>query len=199
MPSIDSSAAPLALVRSFSVWGIFWAAICAGFATGAAAAPGHAHGHTHGQGTMTVVLDGQRLAVELDVPLESLLGFERAPRTDAERRQVQKALAVLRDAGRWLLPAADAGCTLEQQSVDAPELEAAATTQPTARAARPHPDAQVQVQFQCAQPQRLGRLEVRLFEQAPALQKLQVQSVLPTGQRQAVLRPQARVLDWSRR
>ena len=36
--------------------------------------------------------------VSLEMPLDSLLGFERAPRTDAERQSVAAALVKIRDA-----------------------------------------------------------------------------------------------------
>ena len=40
----------------------------------------------------------------LELPLDSLLGFERAPRTDAERKAAADVLARLRSGGTLYVP-----------------------------------------------------------------------------------------------
>jgi len=52
-------------------------------AAGAQAAP---QAHEHGVARLSVAVDGKRRTIELDAPLDGWLGFERAPRTDAERK-----------------------------------------------------------------------------------------------------------------
>lgn len=49
-----------------------------------AAAQHQHHAHTHGVVTLGVAVDQSTITLELSAPLESLVGFERAPRTDAE-------------------------------------------------------------------------------------------------------------------
>ena len=68
-------------------------------AAGALAGP-----HVHGVAAIDIAVEGRALVVLLDMPLDSVVGFERAPRTAAERRAAADALARLRDAGAWLAP-----------------------------------------------------------------------------------------------
>ena len=55
----------------------------------ALAAPG-AWAHTHGEAQIDVVLEDTQLSLYLHSPLEVFLGFERAPRTAAEKNAVQQ-------------------------------------------------------------------------------------------------------------
>jgi hypothetical protein len=41
--------------------------------------------HEHGVARLDVAVDAGRVSFSLETPLDNLLGFERAPRTDAER------------------------------------------------------------------------------------------------------------------
>ena len=75
--------------------------VTAGLVLGAApvlAAGAHDHGHEHAQAhvhgavQLEVALDGPTLSIALEAPLDSLLGFERAPRT---------ARVVLARAAAW--------------------------------------------------------------------------------------------------
>jgi hypothetical protein len=72
------------------------------------------HGaHAHGSAELKLALEGGLLEMELTVPGMDLVGFEHAPRDDAQRAAIAEALAFL-DAASWLdLPAA-AGCTLDK-------------------------------------------------------------------------------------
>ena len=54
--------------------------------------------HQHGMAKLDLVFEAGALTLELDAPLDSLLGFERAPRNAAERAAADAALASLRDA-----------------------------------------------------------------------------------------------------
>ena len=45
-----------------------------------------AKAHQHGVARLDVAVEATRVTLYLDTPLDNLLGFERAPRTDAERK-----------------------------------------------------------------------------------------------------------------
>ena len=47
--------------------------------------------HTHGDAELAVVLENQRVTIELDTPLYNVLGFEQAPMTDAQKASVKHA------------------------------------------------------------------------------------------------------------
>jgi len=66
--------------------------------------------HEHGTATLDVVLDGNRLLLELEGPLDNLVGFEHAPRSDIERSALRTMESSLRATERLLAPSAAAEC-----------------------------------------------------------------------------------------
>ena len=151
--------------------------------------PAHAaKPHEHGVVRMGVAIDGTQLSIDLEMPLDSLIGFERAPRTDAERKAAADALARLRDGAALFKLDAAAQCTLGSAKVEAPVLEQGAAPKDG------HADADASYVFRCAQPTRLATLEVLLFDAFRHVERVQVQAALPSGQRKAVLEGSARVL-----
>ena len=59
-----------------------------------------------------------------------------------------------------------------------------------------HADLDASFTFECAQPDALHGMDVRLFTAWPALHELRVQIVSPTGQHAAELNEQAHTLKW---
>jgi hypothetical protein len=156
----------------------------------AAWAPVQAHkAHVHGQARLDVVLEDRAMTLELEIPQDSLLGFERPPRTPAERQQAHAALARLRETG--LLQAnPQARCVQRSLDIQAPALrQNADATSPDG-----HADVTARWVFECEQPALLRTLEVGLFAAFERLQRVHVQAVLPAGQRKAVLVRSAAVL-----
>ncbi|GCL62948.1 ZrgA family zinc uptake protein [Pseudaquabacterium pictum] len=169
---------------------------------GAAQAAG---AHQHGVAALQVVVDGNSLTVSLDSPLDNLLGFERGPRTEAERKAVQAMAQRLRNAGTLLVPAAAAQCQLQgvdlASDVIAPALlaatAAATTAAAPAAAGSGHADLEAGFRFQCAQPQALKALDVAgLFQAFPRLKQLDAALAAPGVQRGAKLRPKQATLAW---
>ena len=149
-------------------------------------AAGSGHGaHVHGVARMSVSLEGADLQAELDLPLDTLVGFERAPRTPAEREAAAAALARLRDAAASLLVLPEGACQVVEVAVQAPVLEGGKA--PT----QGHADALVKLGWRCGAATPPQRLEVRLFQAFKRLERIEVQMVLPEGQGKAVLRRSA--------
>jgi hypothetical protein len=144
--------------------------------------------HEHGSATMDVALEGPHLVVNLITPVDNLVGFERAPRTQAERQAADAALARLRDGASLFRLNAEAGCALADVAVKAPVL-----AQPAAVSSG-HADANASYEFRCEAPAALRTLDVRLFDAFVRLERVRVQAALPAGQRKATLRRQATVL-----
>ena len=165
-------------------------AIVAGlFAAGLAQAAGV---HEHGVAKLDVAVDARRVSILLDTPLENLLGFEREPKTDAERENVAAVEARLRAAQELFRIDAGAGCTLSKVDLQSAVLQ-------LGRAAAPgkdgHADLEATFDFACTNGARAGFVEVGLFEAFPALNRLDLQVATPKGQLKATLRkPSSRVM-----
>ncbi|MDT7835346.1 DUF2796 domain-containing protein [Aquabacterium sp. OR-4] len=181
-----------------------WAAallIAPMLATQPALAAGKAH--EHGTLKLDVAIDGAQLSVALEVPLDNLLGFERAPRNEAERKAAGELLARLRAPGQGpalFAPDAAAQCTLARAEVNAPVLVPAGhePTRPRGATASAtgseHADLDASYTYSCAQPAALRKLDIGLFEVFQRLQRIDVQLAGPQGQAKSTLkRPQRRV------
>ena len=149
---------------------------------------------------LDVAVEATRVTLELDTPLDSLLGFERAPRTDAERALVEKMLARLRAADQIFRIDGAAGCTLAKVSLVSPVLGLAAPGTDAAAAAKAaaatgeHADLNGRFEFNCTAGQRASFVEVGLFDAFAPMKRIELQLVLPRGQMKASLvRPSTRV------
>lgn len=171
--------------------------------------------HEHGVARLDIGVEAGRITLNLEVPLEDLVGFERAPRTDAERAAVAAALARLQDADKAVRVDGSAGCGAAKVSLVAPAWGISATTSATAApvegaasapkaasgagapgplAREAHGDLEATYEFRCSNAPRAGHVELGLFEAFARLRRVEVQAVTPRGQMKVVLRrPQARV------
>ena len=133
---------PLALRRAFP--GLLLLACSLAWAQSGSHGHSHRHGaHVHGQAAIDLLLEGSGFEAELTIPLEVLVGFERAPRTAEERAQIDRALALVGDAARMLRPSTAAGCSARPASVQAPDWSTLAADAET------HPDLLVRYRFDC--------------------------------------------------
>jgi hypothetical protein len=159
----------------------------------ATAAP---HAHQHGAVKLAVAIDGEQLSIAMEAPLDSLLGFERAPRNDAERRAAGELLTRLRSGASALFqPDGAAQCALVQAEVRAGVLEPAAKA---AAAEDDHADLDADYMFKCAQPGQLRKLELGLFDVFKRLRRIEVQVAGPKGQRKQTLERPARSVELQR-
>lgn len=164
-------------------------------ATMASAAP---KAHEHGAVKLDVAIDGATVTIGLEASLDSLLGYERTPRNDKERRAAADLLSRLR-AGTGLF-GMDAGaqCSLSKSEVQAPVLEPAAKdatpATPRDKAKDEHADLDASFAYTCVQPQQLRTLDVGLFQAFGRIQRIDVQVVGPKGQSKATLKRPARAV-----
>ena len=70
------------------------------------------HAHVHGQIKLDVAVDGPTVVIDMASPLDNIVGFERAPKTDAEKKSVEDAVAQLRAADKLFIIDPAANCKL---------------------------------------------------------------------------------------
>ena len=148
--------------------------------------------HEHGVARLDVAVDGLRVSMELDTPLDNLIGFERAPRTDAERDKVNAAVAKLRLGETLFRIDAAAGCTLDKVELRSAPLQLGPVSTTTSG---DHGDLTALYMFNCKAGAKAGFVEVGLFEAFANLKRIDLQVVTPKGQLKATLRrPTSRVV-----
>lgn len=160
--------------------------------------------HVHGTGQLDVVLDGDRLLIELTAPGANIVGFEHAPETTEQEQVLSDALALLENSSELFALSAEAGCAVEEAMV---ETDLMATDEhhddhehagdhdqdhdqhDEHASGEAHAEFHARYAFRCDRPEQLGRIGVRLFERFPATERLQVQLLGPGGQTAATLTP----------
>ncbi|RCS58127.1 DUF2796 domain-containing protein [Parvibium lacunae] len=140
--------------------------------------------HVHGEGNLDVAIEKSTLSIMLTLPLDVLVGFERAPKNDKEKAALALAEKTLRDAtALWILPPA-ANCRIESTQVRLPKFEGG------------HADINADYVFHCNDPNVLKSIETTLFKAFKRLYRLDVQRIGPTGQGAARLSPNRPRLNW---
>ena len=153
----------------------------------AVAAAAHEHGVVH----LDVAVEGRRITLQMESPLDSLLGFERAPRNDAERRRADAVVATLKAAGKLFAIDGTAGCKLTKVELSSAALKLGPAAQPDPDG---HADIDGSFEFDCADAARAGFIDVGLFDAFARMQRIEVQAITPKAQFKATLkRPQRRI------
>ena len=170
-------------------------------AAGASATEHREHGaHVHGHGQLNLVLEGNRLDVELIVPGVDVVGFEHAPSDDRQQAAVNAAIATLRDPDKiFALPAA-AACVPDRVEVESTMLEATHDREEHAENHDKeehddedgHAEFHATYSFRCGDPNSLDEFALRYFEHFKGTAELEVQPVGPWGQTAGELTPESR-------
>lgn len=146
------------------------------------------HGpHVHGIAHLNIAFEDNALEIELDSPAANLVGFEHVPRNDAERAQLAQTIARLRKGETLFILPAPAGCLLESVQVIEEgdghhEDEMNHTHDDGEEEVHHHSALNATYRFHCDKPALLDGFDVRLFEQFPATERLEVQIIGPQGQ-----------------
>jgi hypothetical protein len=158
--------------------------------------------HVHGVAELRVVVDGAQLEAVLESPLDNLLGFERAPRTEAERAAVRAMVARLRQPATLFTPTPAARCTAGRVDIASTALPAdllgnsQPAIAPAGAAKDAHADIDTTFRWRCEAPAELKGMETALLQAFPGLRTVKAQVVGPRGQSAAVLSASTRSLRW---
>ncbi len=167
--------------------------------------------HVHGHAVLQVAVDGNRLQLNFRSPLDNLIGFEHAPRTDKQKDAVRRMAEQLNKSGQHFVPTAEARCTPGAVKLASPVIDSAllgpaaprpAADKPPAKAARDnkgqkgHAEIEAEIEFRCEHPEKLTRLEVNLFDAFRGVKRIDVQVVGARKQAAARLTPKSRRVSW---
>ena len=158
----------------------------------AASMPAQGQAHEHGAARLDVAVEGNKLSLQLEAPLNSLFGFERAPRNATERLRVDTGVAALTSAIVLFQPDPAAGCTLDKVELNSAALALGKTTANAPPGE--HADLDASITFSCKDTAQLGFIDLRLFYNFAPMQRIDVQIALPKGQLKRTLkRPASRI------
>ncbi|HEU4460438.1 MAG TPA: DUF2796 domain-containing protein [Methylibium sp.] len=152
--------------------------------------------HEHGVARLAAALEGEALTLTFTLPLDSLLGFERAPRNAAEKQAADRAIDVLRRETEIVRPDAAAQCERSDVTLVSPVLGLGAAPEPATADA--HADLDATYSFRCLQPARLAQIELPLMAAFPRIGRIEAQIVGEKGQRRQSAKRAAPKLTWPR-
>lgn len=141
--------------------------------------------HQHGVVSLEVTLEARTLTLNVEAPLDSLVGFEHRPRTSAQREAGDAALKRMNDGATLFKPDPAAMCSLGKSSVNADALQpadAGAGAGAGAKKEAEHADLDASYEFTCQQPDKLTNVQIGLFDSFQRIKRIDVQLALPKGQ-----------------
>ena len=154
------------------------------FALAAIAGPAH----VHGEARLEIIVEGSELAIRFASPLDGLLGFERAPRTAAEKQALHTMKTTLESSTRIFSLPPEAGCTAQPAKISSPVFADKVTAG--------HLDLDADYRWHCAQPAALRAIDTRLFAEFPRLKRITVDFVGSAGQKSGRLTPPQARFAW---
>ncbi len=146
----------------------------------------HGKGHSHGVGNLDIAVQGNSIKVTFELPMESTVGFEHAPKTAAQKEAIVQLQATLNK--ETLLTFTDAAkCQQTSIKASSPLFEAL-QTQPPKGASSAHSDVSVDIEFSCVNTKLLDRADLRIFKQFTRLKTIRIQFAGPNGQRSGTVK-----------
>lgn len=154
--------------------------------------------HVHGQLKLEIAVEGPTVTIAMEAPLDSLVGFERAPRTDAEKKIAQAAVAQLRAADRLFKVDPAGNCKLGPVELRSAVLGLGKPESGTKGKDDGHADLSASFGFNCSHAAQAKFVELGLFEAFQGARQIEVQIVTPDGQFKRTLRRPATRLAWGK-
>jgi len=147
--------------------------------------------HQHGVVQLDIAVDANRITVQLSSPLDNLLGFEHAPRNDAERARVAAMLTALR--GTLFVIDPTGACRAGAVQLNSAALQLGQPDPAEQQAG--HADLDASFEFECSSAARAGFVDTTLLERFAGIQRIEVQLATARGQRKLTLaRPSQRIV-----
>jgi hypothetical protein len=167
------------------------------------------HAHTHGRLALNAAVDAQSITIQMEVPLDNFLGFERAPRTDAERKLAADMVTRLQAADTLFSPDPRAECKLSKVDLESAVLGLGEKAKPApapaqgapakaGKAPEEHADIDVSIRFTCAKASQARNIDVKLFDAFKGVHTIDAQVASDQGQFKRTLTKVEPKLSWGK-
>ena len=151
--------------------------------------------HVHGQVKLDVVIEGPTIVIEMQSPLDNFVGFERAPRTDAEKKTADDAVAQLRAGDQIFKIDPTANCKLGPVTLRSAALGLGKDAD---AAGDGHADLDGSFAFNCTNAAAAKFIDVDLFAAFKGTRQIDVQIASPQGQFKRTLKRPTTRLAWTK-
>jgi hypothetical protein len=172
---------------------LFWTFACAGLvAATPLAATAQARAHVHGQLRLDIAIEGPTVVIEMESPLENFVGYEHAPKTEAEKKMADDVVSQLRAADQLFKIDPAANCKLGPVTL----RSAALGLGKSETGAEGHADLDGTFAFNCTKATETKFIELALFNAFKNVRQIEAQIVAPEGQFKRTLKRPAARLTW---
>ena len=167
----------------------------------------HHEAHEHGVAHMNVALEGNELFIEFISPAANIVGFEHHPRTPEQKDAVNDAVNKLRTGDRLFILSAGSEGQLVKSNVETDINKDSEQHSDSEHAHaekgqhgqkehhdkehgesdehKSHSEFKAKYHFTCKAPDKLSRIDVKLFKYFPGIEHIEVQ--LLTGTKQSAI------------
>ena len=143
--------------------------------------------HEHGRANLFVVMEREELQIEFQSPGMSLLGFEHDARTEGQKKELDRLHHLLEDE-RALIILKGGRCERLSVDVDMQGLELDEHEEKHNHNEAEHSEIRVLYSFRCHESGQLNSIRLVLFEQFPALERVDAQWIVRSKQGAQTLR-----------
>ncbi|MGK6309191.1 DUF2796 domain-containing protein [Variovorax sp. DT-64] len=157
------------------------------------AATAQARAHVHGQLKLDIAIEGPTVVIEMESPLENFVGYEHAPKTEAEKKMADDAVAQLRAADQLFKIDPAANCKLGPVTLRSAAL---GLGKAETGAGEGHADLDGTFAFNCTKATEAKFIELALVNAFKGVRQVDVQIVSPDGQFKRTLKRPATRLTW---
>jgi hypothetical protein len=160
-------------------------------------ARGAEHAHVHGAVNLNVAVEGNRVTLLLEAPLDSLVGFEHAPRTAEQKQAVQRMFERFNTPQSLFGFAPAAQCTLTSASAESDALRTGAGE--AAKGGEEHADLDGSFVFDCRQLKAIDSIDLSgLLAAFARINRIDAVVVTPGVQAKRVVKRPEAILRWGR-
>jgi hypothetical protein len=152
--------------------------------------------HVHGRVTLDVAIEARSVTIHMESPLDNLVGFEHAPRTDAQRKVAQAAITRLRAGAELFRIDPQGGCTFKGAELTSAALGLGQAAKEASESA--HADLDATFEFTCTAGDKASFVELGLIGAFTGVRSIEAQIVTPGGQFKRELQSPASRLAWAR-
>lgn len=148
------------------------------------------HGaHVHGEGVLDIIVEGDRVELELELPGRDIVGFEYTPRTQEGSHTLEAAVKIFKDHQRLFRFPVNAACSGQAVSIESDQLTGGDSHDE-------HAEFRARYAFKCENPLALDAMDVLVFDVFPAIEEIKVRALSPRGQYVGEINPGSTRLEF---
>ncbi|WP_404356546.1 DUF2796 domain-containing protein [Methylotuvimicrobium sp. KM1] len=153
----------------------------------------HHEAHTHGIAELNIVIENDTVLIEFESPAVNLIGFEHKPRNDAQRLELQNALALLNDV--------DIIASFEKGKCHAAETHISGPFDDEDQEGSEHGELEEHSEFHatytlsCQNASAIDSVRTQLFDRFPGFEAIRVRWIGSKGQGTALLNNQSSIFS----